>query len=297
MASSRSFLSRCLLSLPALSLVVGLSYGCDSPTQFDDLCGWLADPDNCYREFFIDVGTRCGSTGSRTGAFPQRASLDSCFLDQGGIITFEPPLNPDVPLEEIEELPLVFKFTNPDGTECGEVSFFAKYDFSVKIVGDELPEEGPIPESLVVGGTFAMNGGKETDTLNVACPQGGGFTFDRLQVTRCREYEEMLPHAEIDYNPGGVDVPGVVRLKVFYPPPEGELANAAPVPVLYFDCAIPAAPQLCVNGMQEGSETEIDCGGPFCAARCDDQQKCSQNSDCVSGVCGVVMGLKVCQGP
>jgi cellulase/cellobiase CelA1 len=40
----------------------------------------------------------------------------------------------------------------------------------------------------------------------------------------------------------------------------------------------------CTDGIQNGAETDIDCGGPVCSA-CDIGEQCIQNSDCTSNVC------------
>ena len=40
----------------------------------------------------------------------------------------------------------------------------------------------------------------------------------------------------------------------------------------------------CINGVQDGSETDLDCGGGGCNA-CFTGQKCGQDADCDSGVC------------
>jgi hypothetical protein len=57
------------------------------------------------------------------------------------------------------------------------------------------------------------------------------------------------------------------------------------------DCADPgcAADPACVaascmNGMKDGSETDIDCGGPTCN-KCADLKKCVAGTDCVNGSC------------
>ncbi len=39
----------------------------------------------------------------------------------------------------------------------------------------------------------------------------------------------------------------------------------------------------CANGVQDGVETDIDCGGSECTMRCIQGQKCIMTSDCVSG--------------
>jgi hypothetical protein len=40
----------------------------------------------------------------------------------------------------------------------------------------------------------------------------------------------------------------------------------------------------CLDAMQDGMETDVDCGGPVCA-RCAQGKKCLVNSDCVTGAC------------
>ncbi|NUP11514.1 MAG: hypothetical protein HOW73_36170 [Polyangiaceae bacterium] len=284
-----------LLPLPTV-----LAYGCDSPTQFDDLCGWVRDPNNCYRDFFVDVGASCGATpDTRVGSFAGRDKLGECYLSAGGVVVFEPPIDLALPPGDNPE-PLKIKVINPDQTECAEFEFRAKYDFKATFEGDPLPDAGvdanDLPEEFILGGTFDMAGGRDSDILNVTCPGGETFTFDRLQVTRCREFEAILPHAEIDFSPGGIEQTGVIRLNVFYPPTEGELSNAQPVPINYFECVIPAAPPACENGVKDGAETDIDCGGGFCTSRCDDGQLCITDDDCLSSACVVDMGIKKCAG-
>lgn len=295
----RRFLVRTLwLAGGALPLSLALLYGCESSTQFDDMCGWVSDPNNCYAAYFEDIQTRCGSADTvPTGIFQKRETLDNCFLTAGGIVVFEPPLSLDVPIEESTE-PLKFTIQNADGTDCGSITFKAKYDFSVTIIGDEVPDGSVPTEDTVKGGTFSMTGGKDSDTLAVQCASNpAAFNFDRLQITKCPEYEAILPHAEIDFNPGGVGQTGLVRARVYYPPLEGELKNASPVPINYFECVIPAAKPLCENGMLDGTETDIDCGGGVCTTKCLDSQKCITDNDCLSNVCEVIEGLKVCVGP
>jgi hypothetical protein len=281
----------------AVSSGIVLGYGCESPTQFDDLCGWLHDSGNCYRDFFIDVGARCGAADDKPGQFLTRDNLSLCILDQGGQILIDPPIDLNNPPPSNTD-PFTFTFVNADATKCGTLTFSAEYDFSITINGDPPPADGSDPPaSAVAGGTFSMTGGKDTDILATSCPDGSTFTFDRLQVTRCDDVEQILPHVQLDFNPGGIEQAGVVRLYVYYPPQDGELANATPVPVNYFDCIIPPAPPPCQNGVKDGSETDIDCGGSFCSTKCQDGQSCINDGDCASNVCGLVMGIKQCIGP
>ncbi|CAK9096204.1 Hypothetical protein SCF082_LOCUS45180, partial [Durusdinium trenchii] len=41
----------------------------------------------------------------------------------------------------------------------------------------------------------------------------------------------------------------------------------------------------CDDGVQNGRETDVDCGGPDCLLRCEDQSQCVSNSDCQSNRC------------
>ena len=45
----------------------------------------------------------------------------------------------------------------------------------------------------------------------------------------------------------------------------------------------PPAP-TCGDGVQNGNETDVDCGGPTCA-KCADGKRCATATDCASGVC------------
>jgi hypothetical protein len=54
-------------------------------------------------------------------------------------------------------------------------------------------------------------------------------------------------------------------------------------------CAAPT----CTDGVANGDETDVDCGGPTCTARCADFRRCTMPSDCTTaactmGICGTV---------
>ncbi|MCA9604116.1 MAG: hypothetical protein KC619_00890 [Myxococcales bacterium] len=53
-------------------------------------------------------------------------------------------------------------------------------------------------------------------------------------------------------------------------------------------CAEPT----CTDGIRNGAETDVDCGGPVCPA-CDDGERCGTEVDCTSGVCA----SRICLGP
>lgn len=45
-------------------------------------------------------------------------------------------------------------------------------------------------------------------------------------------------------------------------------------------------PALCVDGVKNGEETSVDCGGPSCAKKCAEGTGCILHADCDSNVCG-----------
>jgi hypothetical protein len=58
------------------------------------------------------------------------------------------------------------------------------------------------------------------------------------------------------------------------------------------------AAATCPDSHQNQDETDVDCGGTMCPARCDASQKCILGSDCLSGVCkpSATMGMpNTCQ--
>jgi hypothetical protein len=77
------------------------------------------------------------------------------------------------------------------------------------------------------------------------------------------------------------------------------------------DCAAPAVcacglclmpdeadrcPRSCANGIWDGPETDVDCGGEECAP-CQRGQRCRSGSDCESGICPGQNASDRCAGP
>lgn len=48
---------------------------------------------------------------------------------------------------------------------------------------------------------------------------------------------------------------------------------------------------ICSDGVQNGNETDVDCGGEICS-KCNDTKICSAHSDCMNAVCA----FNICQG-
>lgn len=57
-----------------------------------------------------------------------------------------------------------------------------------------------------------------------------------------------------------------------------------------------AAPVSCTDGIKNGAETDVDCGGSSCP-KCIQNKICNINSDCQSGNCWSYLGSSTCQAP
>ena len=273
--------------------------GSDEP-PIENLCGWLGNPDNCYRAFYEDVGSQCGRAdlgSAPQGGFLARDKLDVCILNEGGQVLFDPPL-------DLAAFPLAsasFKMVAVDGSPCGKASFGGTNTFSVSI--EPYPPDGGAASGAgggstsggepIAGGTFSSDSPAGRQVFDTSCPSGDAHHFDLLQTSECEQYAALVPRAELESNAGGIDLPGYVIFRVFHPPTTGALEDAQPQVVEYFDCRFPGAPKPCEDGARNGSETDIDCGGALCTP-CQEGQGCIQSSDCATGNCGLEMGLKKC---
>jgi hypothetical protein len=182
-------------------------------------------------------------------------------------------------------------------------------------------------------GTYTQTIAPGRDAFDVTCPSGENhhFNLDEAEgvtvaagktASACPSYESLVPSASLQIDPGGVGRPGAVSFAIVYPdvaasavyPPfqasaEADASfdpNAKDVPppetVVYFNCTIPAASPLCMDGMKDGPETDIDCGGPSvngCPARCEGGEACNCNGDCASNLCFVdpMNGMRRCYDP
>ncbi len=255
------------------------------------ICALLGDPANCYRTFAQDVGAECGAVGEGTapqGTFQARDDLSTCILQtqngaayQGGQIIFEPALDLAGAGDRY-----TIKLIRNDGASCGFVRFASTYDFSVTIA----------PHDDFAGASYEQGTSFEGDDLLVTCPDLEDFFFTQAEVDECPEYAALVPQARLDVNPGSLGINGVVRLSVSYPPPSGALEGAEPYDVEYFECIIPAPPGPCEDGLQNGVETDVDCGGAECFPRCEDNQRCLTDLDCRDGLsCVLVEGFTTCR--
>lgn len=179
-------------------------------------------------------------------------------------------------------------------------------------------------------GTYSQTlttGGNTTSTVDVVCPNNTGEHFFELQeingqqgASACPQLAPFQPAAQFTIVPGGINQAGSVSFAITWPPseegiypdfstqtvqdqtPKDWTIDGSPVTVVYFNCAIPPAPEICINGVKDGTESDIDCGGveskPGCPARCADGQACVNDCDCdVSAglLCMVDMGTRKCK--
>jgi hypothetical protein len=131
----------------------------------------------------------------------------------------------------------------------------------------EVEAEGM--EAEAEAGAECMNGMQDPGETDVDC--GGPCVDDNDGSGKCNDGQlcEIDNDCESDFCDGGV-------------------------------CA-PAEPDECTNNMQDGSETDVDCGGACVedagdpnnpAGKCDDGELCDLDGDCVSNLCD----MGVCGG-
>lgn len=281
-----------------------LAAGCSAQPLPEDMCNWIADENNCLQRFGGDVGERCGgafSEGSDPVAtanafFQTRDKLDLCVKSAGGQVVFDPPLDlAKFPLTEVS-----FKLLDDQALPCGSGAFASEHSFSITIA----PATTSDPTDPITGGTFAISASPDTeDTYTVTCPgEVESYTFNTLVLTKCPSRLPFQPTAVLESSPGVPETdsaparPGFVRFRVEYPPKDVDAVGALPRVVEYFNCSIPAPPPPCQDGVKNGNETSMDCGGA-CAAkgfRCADGQPCIVADDCLSGKCEAPNGIKLC---
>lgn len=308
---------------PASWAVASNGCGGDPQPPLEDACGFLGTAGNCVEQFYGSVGAACGAAGKGNapkGSFATRAKLDICFLDSpfGGQVVFDPPLDPGA----FPPDPVGFKIKLFSGDECGSGSYSAG-GTSFSIAVDSYPPDGGTgsgggsassssgamqkPPTSTAGGSLSVTQAEGRGVFDLACGTGETHHFSTFQLTEpACTYGKLMPRAELETSAGGIDKPGYVRFRVYYEPANATATSDAAV-VEYFDCTVPPAPELCVDGIQDGAETDIDCGGPLslCPTRCPASGKCANNSDCgpaapdagTGGTCLLnAMHFKTCGG-
>ncbi|WP_437498699.1 hypothetical protein [Sorangium sp. So ce1099] len=317
---------------PILAVTAAVSVpGCAE--EFENICVFLQDPNSCYQKFHAEADARCGARGKDSGPignFASRETLDVCFLEQGGQVVFDPPLDlAAFPLQSI-------KFTRLDSLakECGTFTYSGEFTYSVTInpcsdtsTDTELArctdrgEDGTGTDS-VDGGTLTLTTPEGRDTLDVTCagstPDAGAASshhFNRIDIAECAKesQDNLLPKAEIESSPGHQPPPdeqiaednhnfdGFVKFRILHPKAAATISSgsiAEPDVVEYFNCRIPPPSPLCFNGQKDGLETDVDCGGELCDAKCGDGKSCVSDGDCaLGGECVIENGLSICKIP
>jgi hypothetical protein len=364
---------RCYLPALFIALSLGLVmfsvHGCSNETAFESICDWIANPNNCYREFRAGMleddggpsalGPGCTFAGpqptdaddkmhppggTQNGAFPTGQVLTTCIIDSGGSVTFDPPINLAAYPPSLTSTPVTYTITlaDPFGVACGKATYTSPHGFSISIAAPAGAGGGG---STSAGGDGASDGGFQAvpafgtytqtiapgrDAFDVTCPSGEThhFNLDEAEgfpnregqdVSACPGYKDLVPSASLQIHPGSVDRPGAVSFAIVYP---DVAANAAyppfqastdttasfnpdaknvppPQAVVYFNCA---TPPTCMDGAKDGTETDVDCGGPaveICPARCEGGHACNCDGDCASRLCVVdpMSGMRTCAPP
>ncbi len=272
--------------------------------------------------------------GVSNGSFSDRTMLSACILDQGGQVVFNPALDVTMSADAGADAgPTTYQiqFLALDGNECGTASFTTPTSWSITI--DSFSDAG-VDSGLSDGGTYTQSVAPGTEELSVSCPTGESHLLNLNEVSgppsasgaatsSCSEFAALLPTASLQMFWGGINVPGAVSFAISYPPTPAQqsypdasqLASTGnplePTTVVYFNCSVPPAPELCADGIKDASETDIDCGGPqspssdlcgMCPPRCELMQNCLCDADCdatMSLQCIVdpTSGMRVCGIP
>ena len=271
--------------------------------------------------------------------------LGTCIINSGGQVQINPPLDLSMWPPNAYSPPVTYTFTfqTADSNNCGAATYTSPHGFSITI--NPLPDGGiagfgggtttttttatatatgdggrvPMPY-----GTFTSVIAPGSDAFDVTCPSGETHHFNINEVEglptqnggSCPGVADYLPSASFQVFPGGINKTGAVSFAIVYPPipPASYPADAAAPPTpnpstVYFNCTIPAGAELCNDGVKDGAETDVDCGGPQnptadlcgnCPVRCQSGQQCLCDSDCdqTQGfVCAVsAQGTKQCVG-
>jgi hypothetical protein len=273
------------LILPAFgwlgcNLLIGLDEG-----HPGDLCEWLGSKDNCVSQLYGKLADP--TCGRGDGEFPVGNTLATCTIHGGRAVTFDPPIDPT---KFPPTTPTQIKFLSSDGAQCGLLTYEEPFSFSVSLNG---ANDGPAT-------TLSLAHDVGTNDLSVSCPSSGTsseprrFNLGQDALNGCPHWAEFIPQAVLELTPSSSYHPGSLRLAIHYPPrnldsastPPGASGPPAPPEVLYyFDCSFPAL--VCpTDGIKNGSEIDVDCGGPEsmpgCPARCTAGQLCNDECDCDS---------------
>jgi hypothetical protein len=274
--------------------------------------------------------------GVSNGSFQSRAMLDTCTLYRGGQVTVTPPVDLTTWPPSLYAAPTTYALTfiNANGTTCGSATYTSPHGFSLTINpppdaamtamtttdaaagvdgGPEVEDAG----AAIAYGTYTQVNPPGRDSFDVTCPSGEvhHFTLDEINpmdpdAGACPALAGTLPSASLQIYLGGVDAVGALSFAITFPPdaepfPDGGVALQGEE-IVYFNCAIPAALETCVDGKKDGFETDVDCGGPQvpsmlncgnCPARCQAGQQCICDGDCDEHlVCTVnpMSGMRQC---
>ncbi|WP_437954496.1 hypothetical protein WME76_23220 [Sorangium sp. So ce119] len=318
---------------PILAVTAAVSVpGCGE--EFENICVFLDDSSSCYHEFRTETSTRCWPSGesSPVGTFASREKLDVCFLEGGGQIVFDPPLD----IAAFPPTSIAFKRLDTQAAECGAVTLSGEFSYSVTVQVPCTPEDvdagaeacaDPATDSTgQIGRTITLATPEARDVLDVSCADGTSHHFNRADIQECavRGQAKLQPRAVLEANPGNQPPPdadptvpettetygGFIKLSIRYPQSEateeveenGKKVKQVfkdPEVIEYFNCRIPPPAPICANGQKDGLETDVDCGGTLCDKRCGDGQSCAVVGDCSPGMSCTLdsSGFLKCQAP
>jgi hypothetical protein len=107
----------------------------------------------------------------------------------------------------------------------------------------------------------------------------GGCRFDTGGLTPAANVAELGPRDRAVGDPSSIEARPADR------PAEGQQQ----------DRPAPDVAPTCSDGVQNGGESDVDCGGP-CPAKCKTGKGCKKHVECESGICGPASTCRPCAG-
>jgi hypothetical protein len=159
-------------------------------------------------------------------------------------VTFDPPI-------DLTGFPLGQPVEAPDGGRLRPPDTYEILVVSPGPDGGPAPSPTPQDECAMLRVSSARDFGLAFGRLQfsittqgpeatVTCSGEGQSSFDLDELAACPDLAPLMPHVEVDSNPGSGDAPGWVRLRVVYPPSEleadGTLDATKLETVEYFNC-------------------------------------------------------------
>lgn len=144
------------------------------------------------------------------------------------------------------------------------------------------PVGGEVKVAVIKPGKVAKVVAKDMGTIDISSPPGAGGVIVALTINNGNDASQTRMCTLFSVGSGS---------RVIHKQLAGGLVGNK---LILKDGVGSTCPDDCTDGVQNGTETDVDCGGPTCAA-CTAGQGCNSGSDCASLVCtGNICQMATC---